>query len=83
MINWTVRFKNKTWVAAMLGAVIAFVYQILSLFEIVPAVSQDQIVQIVAIVLNILVAFGVVQDPTTAGLGDSVRALGYVEPNKG
>ena len=30
--------------------------------------------------LTLLGMFGVVQDPTTAGLGDSQRALGYEEP---
>ena len=39
--------------------------------------------QLVAIVLNILVALGVITDPTTSGVGDSARALGYDEPYTG
>ncbi len=31
-------------------------------------------------VLTFLGLIGVIVDPTTAGLGDSERALGYVEP---
>ena len=45
-----------------------------------PPVTQDSLAQLVCIVLNILVALGVVTDPTTSGVSDSVRALGYDEP---
>lgn len=82
MINWTVRFKNKTWLLTMAGVLIAFIYQVAGLLGLVPPVAQDQVVQLIAIVINILVAIGVVQDPTTSGINDSVRALGYNEPFK-
>ena len=38
-INWKVRLKNKTWLLAFLGTVAAFVYQILGLADIVPAIG--------------------------------------------
>ena len=38
MINWKVRLQNKTWLLAMLAAIVAFEYQVLSLFDVVPAV---------------------------------------------
>ena len=31
MINWKVRLQNKTWLLAMLAAIVAFVYQVLAL----------------------------------------------------
>lgn len=81
-INWKVRFKNKTWLIAFLAAIVAFVYQLLGMVGIVPAVSQDMVTQLIAAVINILVAIGVVIDPTTANISDSKEALNYTEPKK-
>ena len=81
-INWKVRFKNKTWLITFLIAVLAFVYQILGMFDVVPPVTQDMATQLITIVVNILVAVGVVIDPTTSGAGDSQQALNYNEPKK-
>ena len=81
MINWKVRLQNKTWLLAMLAAIVAFVYQVLALCDVVPAVSQDQVTQLVGVVINILVALGIVVDPTTAGVTDSARALHYDKPS--
>lgn len=81
-INWKVRFKNKTWLVTFLIAILAFVYQILGMFDIVPAITQDMATQLIAAVVNILVAFGVVIDPTTSGASDSQQAMTYNEPKK-
>lgn len=35
-INWKVRIKNKTWLMAFAGAVLAFVYQILGMLGMAP-----------------------------------------------
>ena len=51
-INWKVRLQNKTWLLAMLAAIVAFVYQLLGLLGVVPAVSQDQITQLIGLVVN-------------------------------
>lgn len=81
-INWKIRFKNKTWLVTFLLAILAFIYQILSMFDIVPAVTQDMATQLIAAIVNILVALGVVIDPTTAGASDSEQAMTYEEPKK-
>ena len=81
-INWKVRFKNKTWLVTFLLAVLAFVYQILGMFDVVPPVTQDMATQLIAAVINILVAVGVVIDPTTSGASDSKQARTYNEPKK-
>ena len=81
-INWKVRFKNKTWLIAFLLTVLAFIYQIFGLFDIVPAVTQDMATQLITIFVNILVAVGVVIDPTTAGASDSEQALKYDKPKE-
>ena len=82
LINWKLRFKNKISLAALIAATIAFVYQILGIFEIVPAVSQDTIEQLAGIIINILVAFGIVVDPSTHGLNDTAKVMTYQEPRK-
>ena len=81
-INWKVRFKNKTWLITFLLAILAFLYQVLGMFDIVPPVTEDMATQLIAAVVNILVALGVVIDPTTAGAGDSQQAMTYNEPKK-
>lgn len=79
-INWALRLKNKQTLVALAAAVIGAVYQILGVLGIVPPISQDSVAQLVGIVLNILVALGVIIDPTTQGISDSKRALQYDEP---
>ena len=59
-INWKVRLKNKTWLLAFLGTVAAFVYQLLGLADIVPAIGEDTTVQLIGIAVNLLVTLGIV-----------------------
>lgn len=79
-INWILRLKNKTTLTALIAAALAFGYQVAGIFGIVPPVSQDAVAQAAMLVVNLLVALGVVVDPTTAGVGDSSRAMEYTEP---
>lgn len=80
MINWKLRLKNKTTLLAIITAVIALVYQVLGMLGIVPGVSQSEVVQTVGLIINILAMVGIVTDPTTQGVSDSDRALGYDKP---
>lgn len=80
MINWKLRLKNKTTLLALCVTVIAFIYQILGLFGVVPSVSEDTVTQLVTMLINILAALGIIVDPTTAGISDSNRALEYEIP---
>lgn len=79
-INWLVRFKNKTFLLTFIPLILAFVYQLLGLFEVVPRISENDIMNFISIIINLLAALGVITDPTTAGLSDSERALTYTEP---
>lgn len=81
-INWTVRLKNKTWLAAALALLVAFVFDILALFEIAPAITQDNVMKLISLVLTILGGLGVIVDPTTPGMKDSDRAMLYVVPGQ-
>ena len=79
-VNWKVRFKNKTWLAMFLSLIINFIFNILKLFDIVPVVTENLVTNIIGQILTVLGLFGVIVDPTTAGLNDSERAMNYIEP---
>lgn len=81
-VNWKVRFKNTTWLTMFISLIVGFVFNMLKMFDIVPTVTENLIMNIVGQVLTFLGLIGVLVDPTTAGLNDSVRALGYEEPWK-
>ena len=79
-MNWKVRFKNKTWLTMFLSLIIGFVFNVLKMFDVIPKFTQNQVVEIVGQVLTFLGLIGVIVDPTTAGIGDSERAMKYEEP---
>ena len=79
-INWKVRFKNKVWLTSFISLVVGFVFNLLTLFDVVPIVTQNNVMMIAENVLTFLGLIGVLVDPTTAGLNDSIRAMGYDEP---
>nr|DAR10853.1 MAG TPA: holin [Caudoviricetes sp.] len=75
MINWKLRLQNKVTLVALLGAVFLMAQQ----FGLeIPKNIQDGVNTFV----YILVLVGVVNDPTTAGISDSNRALDYHEPSE-
>lgn len=78
-INWILRLKNKATLTALIAAALAFGYQVAGILGVVPPVSQDALAQAAMLLVNLLVALGVVVDPTTQGVGDSERAMGYTE----
>ena len=81
-LNWKVRFKNKVWLGAFLCLIISFIYSLLAMFDVYPPITQNMVVNIINQMLEFLALIGAIMDPTTAGLGDSNRAMTYVEPWK-
>jgi phi LC3 family holin len=79
-VNWKVRFKNKAWLCSFFSLIISFIYTLLSMFDVFPAITQNTVMQVLNQVLTMLGLLGVIQDPTTVGLNDSKRALSYEEP---
>ena len=74
-INWKLRLQNKVTLIAIIGAIFLMAQQ----FGLeIPQNIQDG----VNTFDYILVLLGVVNDPTTAGLADSERALEYYHPNE-
>ena len=76
-INWKARLKNPVFWLTGLPAVVAFVYTLLGLFGIVPAISENTIVNVITAAVSALTSLGVFVDPTTSGISDSSRALTY------
>ena len=79
-LNWKVRFRNKTWLTMFISLVVGFIFNMLKLFDVVPSFSENLVMNIVGQVLTFLGLIGVIVDPTTAGIEDSNRAMGYEEP---
>lgn len=87
MINWKVRFKNRNWVLAFVSQLMIVAQMVLgglnalgiTDFQLSNAI-QESILTFVNAVFILLSMLGLVQDPTTKGLGDSERALTYKEP---
>lgn len=79
-INWKIRFKNVTWLTTFFSLIIGFAFNILKMFDVVPVITQNQVMEIISQVLTFLGLIGVLVDPTTPGIEDSDRAMQYVEP---
>jgi phi LC3 family holin len=88
MINWKVRFQNKSWVmafAAQLMIVAQMLIGGLNALGIIDFQLSDTIQQNVLAFINavfiLLSMMGLIQDPTTKGMSDSERAKTYKKPN--
>ncbi len=79
-INWKLRLQNKATLLAIVVQVVTLVYTVLGLFGILPGVGEEQVKTVVYLFVELLCLLGIVVDPTTEGLGDSVQALGYEKP---
>ncbi len=79
-INWKLRFQNKATLTALVVQGITLVYGVLALFGITPGVGVDEVSNVLFVLVEVLCLMGIVVDPTTEGIGDSVRAMGYTEP---
>lgn len=82
MINWKVRLRNKTFWLTAVPAVLLLASQVLKLFGVEWDYSglSEQLTAIVGTIFAILALLGVVNDPTTQGVGDSRQALDYDRP---
>lgn len=82
-INWKVRIRNKNFWLAVVPAFLLLVQTVAVPFgyEWDFGILNQQVAAIVNAAFGFLAIIGVVNDPTTVGLSDSARALGYDEPN--
>ena len=84
-INWKVRFCNPNFWLSLIPALFLLVQVCAAPFgyEWDFAVLNHQAAAIVNAVFGVLAILGVVNDPTTAGVSYSARAMSYTEPSKG
>lgn len=85
MINWTVRFKNKSFWLSFIPAVLLLVQVVAALFgfELDLGDIGNRLLDVVNALFAVLAILGIVVDPTTAGVGDSAQALTYDRPKEG
>lgn len=83
-INWLVRLKNKSFWLSFIPSMLLLIQAVAAVFGFTLDFGPlgDQLLEVVNLVFIILSLFGVVTDPTTAGISDSKRALTYTEPKK-
>ena len=82
MINWKVRIKNKQFWVSLIPALAILVQAVAAVFGYTLNLEEmvGKILAVVSAVFAVLAVLGVVVDPTTAGVGDSDRAMSYEEP---
>lgn len=83
-INWLVRFKNKAFWLAFIPAVFMLAQAVLQIVGIdfdYTEISM-RITGAVEALFVVLMLLGIVADPTTEGIKDSVQAMTYDEPKK-
>ncbi|RGF40171.1 phage holin [Ruminococcus sp. AF42-10] len=82
MINWTVRFKNKTFWLALIPAALLLIQAVAKVFgfELDFGELGNNLTAVVNTVFAFLAVLGVVVDPTTKGTSDSEQAMTYGEP---
>lgn len=82
MINWKVRLKNVNFWLTAIPALLLVLQTLAALFgwQLELGALQEKLLAAVNAVFALLAVLGVVNDPTTAGLKDSARAMGYRKP---
>ena len=82
MINWTVRFKNKTFWLALIPAALLFIQAVAKVFGVELDFGElgNNLTAVVNTIFALLAVLGVVVDPTTKGTSDSEQAMTYGEP---
>lgn len=84
-INWVVRINNKQFWLSIIPAALLLIQTIAALlgFTIDLTDVQGKLIAIVDALFVVLTILGIVNDPTTHGIGDSMQAMGYEIPRKG
>lgn len=83
-INWKVRVLNKTFWLTLVPALALLLQTFLAVFNVRLELGEtiDKLLVFINALFAVLMIVGIVNDPTTAGLTDSSRALEYHEPSE-
>ena len=85
MLNWTVRFKNKTFWLSFIPAVLLLIQVVAAVFGYTLDLGGlgDRLLDVVNALFAVLALLGIVAYPTTKGVGDSAQAMTYDKPKEG
>lgn len=88
-INWTVRIKNPIFWAELAAAVLLPIlthmgmnWEDMTTWTALGGMLMNAIQNPVIVVAVIVSVWNAINDPTTAGVSDSIQALTYTEPKK-
>ena len=81
-INWTVRFRNKSFWLSLIPAVLLLVQVVAAVFGYTLDLGDlgNKLLAVVNALFAVLTILGIVTDPTTKGVSDSAQALTYEKP---
>ena len=81
-INWTVRFRNKSFWLSLIPALLLLIQVVAAVFGYTLDLGDlgNKLLAVVNAVFAVLTILGVVTDPTTAGVSDSTQAMTYTSP---
>lgn len=84
MINWKVRVRNKTFWLSLIPAALLLAQVVAAVFGVTLDLGElgNRLLAVVNALFAVLAILGVVNDPTTAGVSDSSRALTYDKPKE-
>lgn len=82
MINWKVRIRNKWFWLTLVPAVLVLIRTVAAVAGIELDFSElgEKLTAVIEAVFAVLVILGVVVDPTTEGVSDSLQAMTYEYP---
>ena len=78
-INWKLRLQNKVTLLAILGDIVAIIFSIVKLVQ-TKEFTYETVMHIITLIVEVLVLLGIVVDPTTEGMDDSIQARDYEKP---
>lgn len=83
-INWKVRVANKKFWLTLIPAVLLLIQAVAAPLGLALDFGElgNQLLAIVNAIFAVLAILGIVQDPTTNGMGDSKLAMTYTVPKK-
>lgn len=81
-INWTVRFRNKSFWLSLIPAALLLIQVVAAVFGYTLDLGElgDKLLAVVNALFAVLTILGIVTDPTTKGVSDSAQALTYEKP---
>ena len=81
-LNLKARIKYPVFWTTVIPAAVSFIYCVLGALGIVPALTENMVLNVTSAIITMLTTLGVLIDPTTAGVSDSALAMTYSAPRK-